>query len=62
MWEVANDNIVDLLFTYWKIIKFYYSIKLTWSNLFRLYFMKKNNWGGANGRYLREVIGNLVIN
>ena len=31
--------------------KFYNSIKLTWSNLFRLYFIKKNNWEwGANGK------------
>ena len=43
-----------------KIIKFYYSTKLTRSNLFRLYFIKKNNraGGGLMERYLREVIGN----
>ena len=43
-------------------MKFYYSPKLTWSNLFHLYFIKKNNWGGGGGglmeRYLREEIGN----
>ena len=39
--------------------KSYSSIKLTRSKLFRLHFIEKNNWGdGANGKYLREVIGN----
>ena len=39
--------------------KSYYLIKLTRSNLFRLYFIKKSNWGGGlMERYLREVIGN----
>ena len=35
-----------------KIIKSYHSIKLTWSDLFRLYYTKKNNWrrGEANGQ------------
>ena len=39
--------------------KSYHLVKLTCSNLFRLYFIKKNNWGGGlMERYLREVIGN----
>ena len=52
MWEVANDNIAVL----YKIVKSHYSIKLTWSNLFRLYFIKKNSWGGgvANGNILER--------
>ena len=52
MREVANDTIVVFFFTCWQIIKSYHSIKLTQSNLFRLYFIKKNNWGGggANGK------------
>ena len=42
-------------------MKSYYSIKLTRSNLFRQYFIKKNNWeGGLMERYLREVIGNYL--
>ena len=48
MWEVANDNIA--------VLKSHYSIELTWSNLFRLYFIKKNSWGGgvANGNILER--------
>ena len=59
---MANDNIAVLLFTCWKIIKLYYSIKLTRSNLFRLYFIKRNNGGGGGlmERYLSEVIGNKL--
>ena len=48
-WEVANENVAVLLFTCWSIIKSYYSIKLSRSNLFRLYFIKKNNRGGGGG-------------
>ena len=61
MWEEANDNIAVLLFTRWKIIKSYYSIKLKRSNLFRLYFIKENNRGEGGRlmkRDLREMIGN----
>ena len=33
-------------------MKSYYSIKLTRNNVFRLYFIKENNWGRgeANGK------------
>ena len=67
--EVANDNIAVLLFTCRLIIKSYYSIKLTRSNLFRVYFTNRKYLGGGGGgggrgggggglmeRYLREVI------
>ena len=34
------------------------SIKLTRSNLFRIQFIEKNNWGELINRDLREMIGN----
>ena len=37
----------------------YSSLKLTRSNLFRIQFIKKNNWGGGlMKRDLKEMIGN----
>ena len=48
IWEVANDKMLVLLFRCWQIIKSNSSIKLTRSNLFRVQFIEKNNWGGAN--------------
>ena len=49
MWEVAIARMPVLLFTIFKIIKSYAGslIKLSGSNLFRLYFIEKNivKWG-----------------
>ena len=36
-------------------------MKLTRSNLFRIQFIEKNNWGGLMKSDLREMIGNQLI-
>ena len=52
MWEVALARISVLLLTSWYIIKSYTGslIKLSRTNLFRLYFIEKDIIRGANGR------------
>ena len=49
MHEMADGKILVLFFTCCQIIKSYRLIKLAQSNLIRLYFTEKNNWG-ANGK------------
>ena len=49
MHEMADGKILVLFFTCCQIIKSYRFIKLAQSNLIRLYFTEKNNWG-ANGK------------
>ena len=48
IWEVANGKMLVLLFRCWQIKKSNTSVKLTRSNPFRIQFIEKNNWGGAN--------------
>ena len=58
--EVAVGKISVLLFTRWKVIKSYSSVKFPRSNLFCLYFIEKDNWG-ANGTRFEEILSNLQI-
>ena len=60
IWEVANGKIFVLLFRCWSIIKLNSLTKLTRSNLFRIQFIDKDNWGRGRlmKRDFREMIGN----
>ena len=52
---------VKVFFTSWQIIKSYNSsLNHLRNNLFRLYFIEKDNWvgGGLMEQYLREMIDN----
>ena len=51
MREVASGKIFSCLYAG---INSYSLIKLTRSNLFRLYFIEKNNWRGAHGKIVER--------
>ena len=63
MWEITIAKILVFLITSWQIIKSYAnnSIKLSRSNLYRLYFIRKDIIKGIMEGSLREVIGNKLI-
>ena len=63
MWEIPIAKILVFLITSWPIMKSYAdnSIKLSTSNLYRLYFIGKDIIKGIMEGSLREVIGNKLI-